>query len=358
MANVLMIGTAITTRGGVASVVQSYLDSGFYEEQDVEYIATHTDGSIWRKLTIAAVAYARFLVRIIFGRVSLVHIHGASRASLYRKAAFIVMAKIACIKVVFHLHGGEFRQFFEDESTGFQRQFIAGLLGRCDAVIVLSSQMKKWVAQLVPADRVYVIANTLPINPDTVPKQLGATPSILFLGRVGKNKGVHDLIEAVSLLKGKVPFKVTIAGDGEVEKYRGLSDAKGLSDQIEFPGWIGPEQKETLLGRASVLVLPSYNEGLPMCVVEALVNGIPVVASNVGGIPDMVRDGIDGYLIEPGDVKLLASSMLQVLTDKEAYERMSANALDHMRTNFSMETTKQKLVAIYDSLAPQRVRNN
>jgi glycosyltransferase involved in cell wall biosynthesis len=355
---ILMLGTSTNTKGGVATVVQSYVDSGFFDEQGVAYLATHADGSWLNKILVLSVSVFSFLKTAIFSTVEITHIHSASRASFYRKAIFIAMAKIFCIKVVFHLHGGEFRQFYEDESSRMQRQFIAGLLGRCDAIIVLSSQMKQWMAQLLPEDRIHVIHNTLPIKSDAAPRKLGVTPTILFLGRVGENKGVRDLLEAISFLKGKVPFEVTIAGDGEVEKYRRMADSMGLSDQVKFPGWIGLEQKELLLNKASVLVLPSYNEGMPMSVVEALVNGIPVVTSNVGGIPDVVQHGLNGYLMEPGDVKSLAGGLLQVLTDKEAYEKMSAHALNNMRSNFSMETTKLHLAEVYDSLDPERVRSN
>lgn len=358
MSVVLMIGTSLATKGGVSSVVQSYKSAGFFEQQNIEYIASHIDGSFPEKLAVALKAYAKFIKLVFLRNISLVHIHGASRASFYRKAVFIILAKIFCIKTIFHLHGAEFRQFFEDESSMLQRKFISRLLLMCDAVIVLSTQWRQWMANVVPVGRIHVVHNTLPVDPNISPKKIGITPSILFLGRVGERKGIHDLIEAAYLLKQKIPFTITIAGDGEVKKYQQLAGSKGLSDQIGFLGWIGPEQKEVLLKQASVLVLPSYNEGLPMSIIEAMVNGIPVVASNVGGIPDVVQTGLDGYLIEPGDVKALADSLSMVLTDEEAYQKMSAHVLENMRSNFSMEQTITILTQIYNHLDPKRIRTS
>lgn len=352
---ILMIGTSLATRGGVATVVQSYIDAGFFKEQDIEYLATHSDGSGLKKLAVALVGLFRFWLKLPLKKYNIVHVHSASRASFYRKTIFIISAKLFNKPVVFHLHGAEFRQFYERELSSLGRWFARSLLLKCDAIIVLSSQWKQWIENSLGSGDVHVLHNTLPVGELTRPRQLSEKHNIVFLGRVGERKGVGDLINACELLLQKNYFSLSIAGDGDVEKYQSMVEQKGLSAHIRFLGWVDLKTKQRLLDEADILTLPSYNEGLPMSVLEALTNGIPVVATPVGGIPDVLEDAENGFIVDPGDAEALANSFDKLLSNSDTYRAMSEYALESMRAKFSMAHTKKALLEIYKFVLDKEV---
>jgi glycosyltransferase involved in cell wall biosynthesis len=110
------------------------------------------------------------------------------------------------------------------------------------------------------------------------------------------------------------------------------------------------QDKHQALAAAGVLVLPSYAEGMPMSILEAMAMGKPVIATAVGGIPEMISDGVEGFLVRPGDVRALAQRMLQVARDGGLYERMSLAARQRVQRQFSLEGMVDRISALYDSL--------
>jgi glycosyltransferase involved in cell wall biosynthesis len=148
----------------------------------------------------------------------------------------------------------------------------------------------------------------------------------LFLGWVDREKGIFELLECAQLLSesGDVPaFKVIIAGDGSAmaETRRKLNDPR-LGSVVELLGWIDSDAKVERLRRAHLLVLPSYMEGMPNAIIEAMATGLPVVATDVGAVGDVVCDGVNGFLIPPRDIDRLAKALRQLLLDAPLRERM------------------------------------
>jgi glycosyltransferase involved in cell wall biosynthesis len=148
-----------------------------------------------------------------------------------------------------------------------------------------------------------------------------------------------------------VRFEVIVAGSGEEEEaLRQKAKELDITEQIRFEGWIGGEKKGELLKQCQALVLPSYNEGLPMAVLEALSYGMPVVATNVGDIPSAVCHGSNGYLFEPGDVAGLAQWMERVLL-KDTYESLSDNAKKTAAGSYAEDTYFSTIGGLYKSVA-------
>jgi glycosyltransferase involved in cell wall biosynthesis len=140
---------------------------------------------------------------------------------------------------------------------------------------------------------------------------------LLFVGRLRIRKGVEVLLEALRELRGRVPGAVLkIAGDGE---HRGALERKaaglGLGSAVTFLGTRDGSQVRTLLAGAAALVVPSIYEGMPLVVLEAMERGVPVVASAVSGIPEVVVDGETGWLVPPEDPEALAGALEEVLAD-------------------------------------------
>ncbi|MDI6809242.1 MAG: glycosyltransferase family 4 protein [Candidatus Eisenbacteria bacterium] len=151
-------------------------------------------------------------------------------------------------------------------------------------------------------------------------EECGGT-NVLFLGRLVRRKGVDDLLDAV---RKAGDLRLVIAGAGperqNLEKY-----SAGLN--VDFLGLVGPDRIPELLRQARVLVLPSrLGEGLPNVVIEAMAFGVPVIATDVGGTPDVVKDGVTGFVVNPGDVDGIADRLKKLYQDNELWQTMSTNS--------------------------------
>jgi glycosyltransferase involved in cell wall biosynthesis len=169
---------------------------------------------------------------------------------------------------------------------------------------------------------------------------------VLFLGRIGERKGTFDLIRAAERLKA-IDVRFLIAGDGDVERANAAIRAADLTNQVEVLGWVDDQRVVELLGHSDLYALPSYDEGLPMGILEAMASGLPIISTPVGGIPDAVIDGANGYLIEPGDSEALADRILTYSKNTTAWLEASRLSRQRADESFSMECVERALSALY-----------
>lgn len=347
---ILMLGTRFDTMGGISSVVNAYRAAGLFERQQVHYVATHGDGNAMRKLQLAAYAMLRVLGLLLAGKICLAHIHISSRASFWRKLIISLPLIVARKPIVLHLHGSEFHIFHDEECSSHARRLVRWFFERSARVIVLSESWLDWARSRFPNARVVLIHNpvSLPAESDF---EAHGSATLLFLGRIGQRKGAYDLIPAVAKLLPEFPnLRLIMGGDGELETARRMAESLGIAAHLELVGWVTGSAKQELLGQASVYVLPSYYEGLPMSVLEAMAAGLPVVSTRVGGIPEAVRDGEDGFLIGPGDLDALVDRLRTLLADASLRRRMGASARTRVQQFFATEVIVPRIEALYTEL--------
>ena len=341
---IVMLGTSPRTMGGIASVVRVYDESGLLGRYGVHYLATHRDGGYAAKLSIHGRALLAFVVLLARRRVGLVHVHVSSHASFWRKLTFLAPAMVFQVPFVLHLHGSDFATFFEDDCGPWRRRVVRRVFDRAACVVVLSESWQTWVRGVSANPWVEVIHNPV-VLPDSSDPQDREDARVLALGRLGHRKGTYDLLEAVGRLTSSGHrVRLRLAGDGELEAT--ASRAAELGVQIDLLGWIGPEARADELRRATVFALPSYAEGLPMGLLEAMAAGVPAVVTPVGGIPDAVTDGVEGFLVAPGDVDALTDRLARLLEDSALAAAMGKDARTKAES-FSAEVTLAKVEAIY-----------
>ncbi|HHI5408911.1 TPA: exopolysaccharide biosynthesis glycosyltransferase VpsI [Vibrio metoecus] len=349
----LMIATDLKGQGGVATVVSTYAECGFLTANQVKLIVSHStldEGMKWRMLLRFTLALVNLMYSFVIYRVGLVHIHMSSRGSYRRKALIVRLVKALNGKVVLHLHGAEFRDFYRDECNELQQSHIKKTFLLADHVLVLSSQWLTWMHEVMGRTQgVSVLYNAVPsLTLDRRQVQIGR---IAFLGRLGARKGVGDLIQAFALVKQRCPnAELYLAGDGEIETYQTLARQLGLRDSVHCLGWIAGKDKLDLLTKTDIYCLPSYNEGFPMGVIEAMSAEIPVVASRAGGIPDAITDNEDGKLVDAGDVANLALALSDLIEQRTENQRLAAAGKRKFTDNFSLQSVIPRLQIIYDEL--------
>jgi len=136
-----------------------------------------------------------------------------------------------------------------------------------------------------------------------------------------------------------------------VARVKGLTDDGPWVARVKLLGWVEGSAKAGLLDQAGVFLLPSYNEGLPVALLEAMAHGVPVVATRVGAIPDAVTDGETGYLIEPGDVDALVDRVSRLLADPDHAARLASRARNQTLATYGVQTIMPRLYGIYDGLS-------
>lgn len=348
-----MLGTARETRGGIAAVIAAWRAAGLFERWPIEYVATHCDGSAGAKLLAAARALRRFLALLAEHRRVLVHVHCASRASFWRKCVFMAIAYAARCPVVLHLHGGGFVRFYEDECGPLGRRVVRRFLGRAACIIGLTEGWRDWLAQASGNLNVVCIPN--PVRAVTATAPRGPGHVVLFLGRIEDAKGVPELLKAFAVLRAAVhDAELVCAGAGEIEAAQRRAEALGIADAVRFPGWLDEAGKRAWLARAAAFVLPSHAEGLPMALLEAMAAGVPVVASAVGGIPDVVKHGVNGLLVAPRDSVDLLRALRRLLREPQLAAALGAAGRETVRARFAPGQVLERLGEVYAGLGVTR----
>jgi glycosyltransferase involved in cell wall biosynthesis len=342
----VMIGTAIGGPGGVAAVLNIYLESGFFDRYQIVYIASHSTMGNIQKIMVMIKGFFQFFLMLAKNQVNLVHFQVSTGASFWRKAIFIVLAHCFRRPVIMHIHGGRFKDFFSAQPRVLKK-VIQWVLNSSDVVIVLSPGWKTWFESISVNKSILAIYNAVHVKPKK--ERLFVFPiNLLCLGRLGHNKGTYDLLAAMPKLLKKYPdLKLRLAGDGEIEQAREASQRLGIADAVEVLGLVGSERKNRLLEEATIYILPSYAEGLPMSVLEAMAAHLPIITTPVGGIPEAVTNGIEGFLISPGDIDAIYNRVDQLLSDKVLRNKMADSGYEKVKQHFSVEATLFELEKVY-----------
>lgn len=348
MKHIVMLGPALTSRGGICSVIKTYIASGLFDICHIKYICTYTDGSSINKIRRFLYSIVSFLLLLLQRRVFLVHIHSASRISFARKAIFWFVSKVFCVPVIFHLHGGEFHKFYEEESSTLTRSIIRHILSKSQRVVTLSTQWKDYIKRIVPTATVCVIYNPVYIDNYNYDRSYEFGRKLLFMGHVSTNKGIFDLVLAIKAFKKRYPdICLFCAGDGELDRLKWTVQCHEVEDNVRILGWVEPEERRTLLAQVGIFVLPSYAEGLPMSLLEAMAAGMAVVTTPVGGIADAVENGISGLFVPVGDVHSLSAALGILLSDADLRVRLGQGALKRVIERFDSRIVVDRIVQTY-----------
>jgi len=270
------------------------------------------------------------------------------RGSFWRKAIYLGIGRAFGVPVVFHIHGSQMEGFHAGLGR-LGRALFAATLRRAQVVVVLSASWRDFILATAPGARVEVVFNTVPIPPARERPGSAGPLRLSFLGLVGQRKGVFDLIDALAGLPGaaQAQIRLDIGGNGEIDELRRRVLESGVRAEVSILGWIDAAAREHLLLETDVFVLPSYNEGLPMALLEAMAQGVPVISTHVGGIPELVRDGQEGFLIPAGDKLALGGAIVRLLESPALRAGMGAAARRRVEEQFSPQAALAKLDDIY-----------
>ena len=317
-------------------------------------MATNGPGGRWTKAALALGAWRRCGREIVGGRCDIVHVHTSSYASFWRKSPVFALALACRMPLVVSLHGGGFRDFHA-AGGWLRRAWIGLVMRRAARFVVLTDGWAHWARQVAPRARVEVEPNTVALvgAPDA---RCTERDLLLYLGRIEEQKGIGVLIEALAIAnRAGAGWRLACGGEGGIDAARSLAARHGVAaGSIDFAGWLNDVAKADFLTRCALLVLPSRAENMPVVVIEAFAHAKPVIATRVGGLPDMVTPGADGWLVEPGDAAGLAQALLAAAAARGALEAMGRAGRAKAFERYAPERVKAQLAVIYAACVAER----
>lgn len=333
----VMLGTAETTHGGVATLIGQYRRALALRGWQVRYVVTHREGAARRKAWAGVRALGCFAALLAGRRASACHVHLSTGASLWRKCPFAILAHFLRVPVLLHVHGGRYWDYANDSALSPRRRLVCWLLVSAERVMVPTPRWAARLADLAPGCRTAVVPYPIRLRVGARPPEPDA-PVLVFVGRIWADKGIWELVRALETLAGEFPaLRLRVCGDGESDRLARECRERGLEGRVEYLGWLGERGLDEAFEGVSGFVLPSYVEGLPLSMLEAMSRGVPVIVTPVGGIPDVVAEGVEGFLVPPRDVVALADAIARLLRDEGARRRMGAAARERIAREYAEE---------------------
>jgi len=343
---VLQVGPDVP--GGMRTSMQALYASPLERDFELDVVTTHRGSGAAQRLLVYVRALAAIAAWSLRGRGRIVHVHSTVRGSMYRKAGCVLLAKLLRRRVVFHLHSGPGDiETFRSGLGGLSLAYLRAGFRAADVVLAVSDASARQLGLAFGAEEIAVVPNAVPGVSGERRREPGEGPPLaVYLGGFANPvKGGEVLLEA---LQGPAvgSLRFVLAGPGESPW--GAGDPPAAAP-ISWRGWLEGDEKEELLREADVFVLASTSEGLPMVLLEAMSHGLAIVATAVGGVPDVVSDRAEALVVEPGDPEALAAALGELGSDPELRLSLGAAAL-RRSAEFSPEAVAARLERIYREL--------
>jgi glycosyltransferase involved in cell wall biosynthesis len=340
---VLTVGCAYDPpKGGVAQVMYTYSKEVYPVFQCV---VNSANGGALIKLWLAINGLIKMAWKLALNKnLRIVHIHTASYNSFKRSSWFVRLAKAMGRKVVLHIHGGGFREYYNTNPS-----WILKILKKADCVLALTDSWRKFYSDDLQLPNVVTVPNIVS-NPQIKGVEHDGRFHLLFLGFIVEQKGIFDLIEVIKKHKAEWNGKLLlhVGGSHEVERLQSFIKNNGLENLIQYEGWVSGDKKIMLLNLMDAYILPSYIEGLPISILEALSYGKPVITTPVGGIPEVINEQ-NGFLFEPGDHNAMYKIINSIVLNPTRLKEKAVNAKNSVDKNFP-NSIAGILGAVYNKL--------
>lgn len=360
MSKVLVLGPALSAVSGVSTHLNQLFGSALASEYQLIHFQVGSEGkreSLLQKLLRFILSPFALAAKIIAVAPDIVHLNTSlEQKSFWRDAVYLIVAKFLRTRVIYQVHGGELpQQFFSGNTllTGFLRR----LLGWPEAVVLLASVEYDAYQHFSKFKRLLVIPNAIDLDDyaDQGAKQFeSGVIKLGYIGRLAHNKGVIEAIEAMQLLRssGVENVTLTIAGSGPAEEdLRAQVQTLGLDKYVVFAGALFGEKKNSFWRQTDIFVFPTFHrEGLPYTVLESLASGTPMITTRVGGIVDVIKDGVHGAFVEPHDPAAVAAAVKIMVDDRVKAQRMSAACLERAREFYGVNRLARQFSELYKAL--------
>ena len=356
---VLLLGPTRTAVSGIATHLNQLFESGLSSQFRLSQFKVGREGrsgsraAVLGRTLLSPFAFAMCLLR---SRPRIVHINTSFDPKAYwRDLVYLVLSKAMGRRVIYQIHGGALPGEFFPGSRALSA-LLRRILSWPDAVVVLARSEMAAYRDFAPRARIVRIANAvaLPEVDLCAERYLVNRPlEIVYLGRLITSKGIFETIQAVRILRDRgVEVRLTLAGSGaEASAARQAIDAAGISDRVQLLAPVVGPAKQRLWQQAHVFALPTYFDGLPYALLEAMASGAVPVVSPVGAIPDVVRSEVHGLFVPPRDPQAVANALARLAADRALLHRLARAAQERIVQEYSVSRLTEEFRVVYATLA-------
>lgn len=350
---VLVIGGLPPPIGGVETVMENMMS---LRPKGFELIAFDVAKSrlIKSNIIFNSINFIYRCIKLFFVMLKvkpdIVHVHFAAGKDFWQKAVFMLISKMFKNKTILHMHSGKFPEFY---NTSRRKNLIKRLMHMGDGIIVLTKGWEVFYREILRCKNIHILNNSIDLEVITryaSHHKRSKTKRMLFVGRIETPKGIYELLWALKKLRDMDIHLYVMGPFMKNEKeIRALCDKYGISDKITFLGIILGDERFKYFANADIFVLPSYSEGLPLSILEAMAFGMPVVATDVGAISEVVKKN-NGILVRPKDADELSKAIRRIIDSMERKDYKESN-ITVIREKYTKQVFEKKLLDIYGSFA-------
>lgn len=354
---ILLVGPLPPPYGGQSVLVKDILESKVAERYPIlSFDVAHHHPHLAARLALSFSFAVRLVYRLLMcPSIRVLHIHTSAGIAFFEKSLFVLIGRLFRKRVLLHLHGGRFRGFWESAGV-VKRRLIRELLDCSHALIVLSPGSREYFVKSVACQTMlYVLPNAVRVETPCAAPPAEEPIIFLYVGHLKAEKGLLDICAALQLLPPAVAARceLRIMGVGDTPRNESLVreafQSTGLAN-VKFLGLKAGSEKWHEFAAADVFLLPSHSEDLPLTLLEAMAVGLPVIVTAVGAIPEVVREGENGFLIPAGAPDLLAEKMV-LMVDQPAMRKAFGSAnRNKIEREYSFAGYEQELAVIYETL--------
>ena len=375
---ILMVGPLPPTVGGITTFITSILESNLNKKyefvtftssrpplrgkipslQDHSIIFRVSLLDLFRSVSATLYHLCVFPITLLKVRPSIVHIHTSSYWTFWENSLYVMISKTFKRKAILHIHGSMFDKFCKGQ-TSLMKNLIRSIINMTDKTIALSLYWKRFLTdemRVKDPDKVIIINNGVDsskyMSRCSRVRECKREIGVLFIGGAySKRKGIYDLVNAIPHVLEKFSnITFTIIGKGELENIKVLCKNLRIEQHVKILGEASEEEKIEQLCSSDIFVLPTYSEGMPIALLEAMAAGLPLVSTPVGAIPEVIDDGKNGFLIELGNCKALAEKIVVLAQNENIRREMGRYNQQKIMNQYDMSAIARKLSHVYSQL--------
>lgn len=355
--------------GGIVTTCQSLLNSSFSDHYDLVLVdstqISNPPPPLRVRSFLALKRFFVFLFKYFTEKPDAVLLFTAVGVSIVEKGALAWLARARRIPVFMFPRGAGLIKTVEN--SAFQRRWVRLAMRGATHFLCQGPAWQNFATEVLgfSADRCSIIPNwtatdrLLSIGTSRADNVTASAAIFLFVGWLEKEKGIVELLEASLAVSKKFDFHLMIAGRGHAEEdARVFVKAHGLEHVVQFCGWVDGDAKEELLRRADILILPSWAEGFPNAVVEAMAAKLAVIVTAVGNVPDLLVDEEHALIVQPKSVGSLTEAMRRLLLDAQFRLQLADRAHSFARDTFSVGQGVASLIRVIDDAIEMNSKRN
>jgi len=347
-------------QGGIATWTKEVMASSLQDAFSLRVVNTAPRSNVdqksrfrWDRVFQSAMMGGDLLGKLTLARPKLIHSCTSYSWAIARDLPFALSGKPLGAKSVLHMHGGNAHLWLHSLSPRVQKTTLASMR-RLDAIVTITGETTRGLKEDFGLKNTVCLPNFTDARrfDPLPPRRKDAHPvKGIFVGWLIPTKGTYELVEALRQVEGiTVEMYGHATSKEEKARLQKAIDDAGIADRLKIMGAIPHHEMPARLMAADLFILPTHREGFPLSVLEAMAAGLPSIVSGVGAIPDMVRDGEDGFVVPPQDTVTLAHALRALVENGDTRLQMGHSAAKRLRTEFDMPVVTKQIGDLWREL--------